>query len=391
MTRAAFALFQSPVGHCGIAWTERGVAALQLPESRDADTRARLQRRFPAAAESEPPPAVAQAVDGIVALLNGRQVDLSGIALDLGRVSAFNQQVYEVTRTIAPGDTLAYGEIARRIGAGATARAVGQALARNPIAILIPCHRVLASDGKLGGFSAAGGKYAKLRLLALEGRERGGGLFDGDGALGFDPLVAVEHLRASDARLAQVIEAAGPLRMQLKRNASVFAALAESIVYQQLNGRAAATIHARVCALFPRPHDGLTAEKILHAPDLKLRAAGLSRSKLLALKDLAAKTADGVLPTLAQVQSMADEEIVERLIEVRGIGRWTAQMFLMFRLGRPDVLPVDDYGVRNGFRIAFGKRKLPEPRQLEKHARRWRPYRSAASWYLWRAADTPGG
>jgi 3-methyladenine DNA glycosylase/8-oxoguanine DNA glycosylase len=246
---------------------------------------------------------------------------------------------------------------------------------------------VVASDGTVGGFSASGGRDTKLRLLALEGRDRAGALFDGDGALGFDPAAAVAHLRAADPRLAAVIDASGPLRLQVKRNASVFVALAESIVYQQLNGRAAATIWGRVCALFPRPHDGLTAEKILGATDARLRGAGLSRAKLLALRDLAQRTASGELPTLAQVHSMPDDEVVERLTVVRGIGRWTAEMFLMFRLGRPDVLPVDDYGVRNGFRIAYRKRELPSRELLLTHAERWRPYRSAASWYLWRAAD----
>jgi len=386
----AFALFDTPIGRCGVAWTDAGIAGLQLPEVRESETRARLQRRFPDAREEQPPATIQQAVDAITALLRGQPSDLSGINLDLARVPPFNRQVYEIARTIPPGGTLTYGEIASKIGEPATARAVGQALARNPIAILIPCHRVLAANGKLGGFSASGGIQTKLRLLALEGRERSGALFEGDGALGFDPDAAIAHLRMTDPALARVIDAAGPLRMQLKRNASVFVSLAESIVYQQLNGRAAATIYARMCALFPRPHEGLTAEKLLRATDAKLRGAGLSQSKLLSLKDLAQRTAQGELPTLAQVQGMADDEIVERLTEVRGIGRWTAEMFLMFRLGRPDVLPADDYGIRNGFRIAFRKRELPTREQLEKRGERWRPYRTVASWYLWRAADLGG-
>jgi 3-methyladenine DNA glycosylase/8-oxoguanine DNA glycosylase len=164
-------------------------------------------------------------------------------------------------------------------------------------------------------------------------------------------------------------------------------ALAEAIVYQQLNGRAAATIFARVRALFPRAHEGPTAEQILRTSDQKLRGAGLSRSKLLSLRDLARRAMDGQIPTLAEVHRMEDEAIIERLTEVRGIGRWTVEMLLIFRLGRPDVLPVDDYGVRKGFALAYRKRKLPAPRALMKHGERWRPYRSVASWYLWRALE----
>src|SRR6266568_838191 len=191
-----------------------------------------------------------------------------------------------------------------------------------------------------------------------------------DGAYSFDPRVAVEHVRASDPVLARVIEAVGPFRLQLKRASSSFAALAEAIVYQQLSGKAAATIFARVRALFPRT--GPTAEQLLGVSDTKLRAAGLSRA---------------TLPTLAAARRMEDEAIVERLTVVRGIGRWTAEMFLIFRLGRPDVLPADDYGVRKGFAIAFKKRGLPAREELERRGERWKPYRTVASWYLWRALE----
>jgi 3-methyladenine DNA glycosylase/8-oxoguanine DNA glycosylase len=273
------------------------------------------------------------------------------------------------------------------------ARAVGQALGRNPFAIVVPCHRVLAAGGRDGGFSANGGIATKLRLLQLERAHAGSGLplFEGDGALGFDPETALRHLRASDPTLARTLDAVGPFAMTLKRTPSVFVALAEAIVYQQLTGKAAATIYARVCALFPRPHEGPTPEAILRASDARLRAAGLSRAKLLALRDLARRARAGEIPTLREVTEMDDDAIVERLTAVRGIGRWTVEMLLMFRLGRPDVLPADDYGVRKGFAAAFRKRTLPSRADLEKHAERWRPYRTVASWYLWRAADRARG
>ncbi len=167
-----------------------------------------------------------------------------------------------------------------------------------------------------------------------------------------------------------------------------FDALAESIAYQQLSGKAAATIFGRVRALYPK-RKWLDPEQLLATPDEILRAAGLSRAKTAALKDLAAKTIDGTVPTGRALIRMSDDEIITRLTAVRGIGRWTVEMLLLFDLGRPDVWPVDDYGVRKGFAKTFGRRKLPTSKQLMKFGEKWRPYRSAAAWYFWRALDTP--
>ena len=389
MTSEGSTLFDTAIGRCGIAWSERGVTAVQLPEANHAATRARLDRRAPAGPEATPPAPVQAACDGIVALTGGAPADLSSIVLDMDRVSPFQRRVYEVARAIAPGATLTYGEIAQRLGDAGAARLVGQALGRNPFAIIVPCHRVLAAGGKLGGFSAGGGVATKLRLLTIEGamHKEGPGLFDGERAFNYDPQAAVEHLRAADKTLARLIDAVGPFGMQIRTTPSIFAALAQAIVYQQLNGRAAATIYARVCALFPRAHDGPRAELILRASDDKLRAAGLSRSKLAALRDLSRRAVAGDLPTLAEARALGDDALIERLTEVRGIGRWTVQMLLMSRLGRPDVLPVDDYGVRMGFGITFMKGEMPARAAVEKRGERWKPYRSVASWYLWRAVD----
>ncbi|HVR60392.1 MAG TPA: DNA-3-methyladenine glycosylase [Polyangia bacterium] len=200
----------------------------------------------------------------------------------------------------------------------------------------------------------------------------------------FDPEVAVAHLRTADPVLARLIDRVGPFAINRDHDGTIFSALLRSIVYQQLSGKAAATILGRVQGLF---RGGVTPEKILRASDDKLRGAGLSRSKVLAVRDLARRTKAGELPTLEQILLMEDEAIVESLTTVRGIGRWTAEMLLIFRLGRPDVLPVDDYGVRKGFALAFRKRALPTREQLAKHGARWKPYRSVASWYLWRALD----
>jgi DNA-3-methyladenine glycosylase II len=167
-----------------------------------------------------------------------------------------------------------------------------------------------------------------------------------------------------------------------------FDALAESIAYQQLTGKAAATIFGRVRALYPK-RKWLDPKQLLATPDEALRAAGLSRAKTAALKDLAAKTIDGTVPSGCALLRMTDDEIITRLTTVRGIGRWTVEMLLLFDLGRPDVWPVDDYGVRKGFAKTFRRRELPTPKQLMKLGEKWRPYRSVAAWYFWRALDVP--
>ncbi len=167
----SFALFDTAIGACGIAWGDRGILALQLAEGPAGKTRARLLRRFPHACEAAPPPAIQRALDAIVALLRGEPSDLSDIALDMERIAPFERRVYEIARSIPPGVTLSYGEIAARLGQP-DAREVGRALGRNPFPLVVPCHRVVAADGKFGGFSAAGGVATKLRLLAIEGTLR---------------------------------------------------------------------------------------------------------------------------------------------------------------------------------------------------------------------------
>jgi 3-methyladenine DNA glycosylase/8-oxoguanine DNA glycosylase len=202
-----------------------------------------------------------------------------------------------------------------------------------------------------------------------------------------DARSALRHLRASDPVLARLIDDVGPLGMQTKETGSVFGALAEAIVYQQLTGKAAGTIYGRVCALFPKSRNGFAPKHILGASDEALRGAGLSRAKVAALRDLAARTESGELPTLAKVRRMEDDAIVEALTQVRGIGRWTVEMLLIFRLGRTDILPVGDYGVRKGYAIAFRKKELPATKDLARYGEKWKPWRSVASWYLWRATD----
>lgn len=200
-----------------------------------------------------------------------------------------------------------------------------------------------------------------------------------------DVRPALRHLRRADARLARVIAAVGPCGLEYTPMQSPFHTLLRSITYQQLSGKAASTILGRVLALFPEAHP--TPEALLELSPVRLRAAGLSRNKALALKDLAAKTLDGTVPPLRALKRLPDEQVIERLTEVRGVGRWTVEMLLIFTLGRPDVLPVTDLGVRKGFQQAYGMKRLPAFSTLERAGRAWAPYRSFAAWYLWRIVD----
>ncbi len=190
--------------------------------------------------------------------------------------------------------------------------------------------------------------------------------------------------------MRRLIREVGPCALSPRAGRSSFESLARAIAYQQLHENAAERILSRFVALspgrrFPRPQDVLDLE------DRAIRGAGFSRAKTAALRDLAAKTLDGTVPTTRMIAKLDDEAVVERLIQVRGIGRWTVEMLLMFTLGRPDILPVGDFGLRNGFRIAYRKRTMPEPRALLRYGERWRPYRTVASWYLWRAVDLAKG
>jgi DNA-3-methyladenine glycosylase II len=217
--------------------------------------------------------------------------------------------------------------------------------------------------------------------------------------LRYDPALACEQLAKADRRLGALIERAGPYAIKIRSSHSPFEALLESILYQQLHGKAAAAILKRLLFTFGDMHP--QPEQLLAAPDERLRAAGVSRNKILALRDLAQKTLDGTVPSLARIRRMPDAEILERLTEVRGVGTWTAEMLLIFRLGRPDVFPITDYGVRKGFLLTFGKRlppgkpvsadMFPPIQEMLSRAERWKPWRSIASWYLWRACDLHAG
>lgn len=205
----------------------------------------------------------------------------------------------------------------------------------------------------------------------------------------FNLQEAVAHLSERDEVLKRLIGELNAFQIDVEDAANPYEVLLESIAYQSISGKAAATIYGRIKALGengrpPRP------EAMLKIPTPKLRKAGLSGAKAAAMKDLARKAVEGVVPTQDEAVTMSDEELVERLVSVRGIGAWTVEMFLIFRLGRPDVLPIHDLGVQKGWSVAYGKKHKPSPKELLKFGERWRPFRTVASWYMWRAFERAG-
>lgn len=203
-----------------------------------------------------------------------------------------------------------------------------------------------------------------------------------------DYRASVRHLKRVDPILARVIERVGACRIQLRGGGTHFQALSRSIVFQQLSGKAAGTIHSRFVALFP--DNGPEPAALLAFTDAQLRSVGLSRQKIGYLRDLAQKVVSGELP-LEAVEQMNDDELIDHLVQVKGIGRWTAQMFLMFRLGRRNVLPELDLGIQNAIRRAYGKRKRPSPKQVRAIGAKWSPHSTVACWYLWRSLENGDG
>ena len=238
---------------------------------------------------------------------------------------------------------------------------------------------------------------APLLTRQQAGRLYTGRMADGRRTPRYDAAEACRALAAADPRLGALIERAGPFTLLLKSQHSPFDTLLEAILSQQLHISAARAILHKLLKLFGDIHP--SPELLLAQPDEALRAAGLSKNKMLALQDLARKTLDGTVPEMAAIRRMSDAEIVTRLTAVRGVGTWTAEMLLIFRLGRPDVLPVSDYGVRKGFALTFARlpktkpfdaTMLADPKVMARRGERWRPWRSVASWYMWRACDLAG-
>ncbi|MGH7585405.1 MAG: methylated-DNA--[protein]-cysteine S-methyltransferase [Gemmatimonadales bacterium] len=383
------AVFESSAGPFALLWNQAGLAGVALaatdgeqsgtPRVPDGSSRARTV-----------PGWVRRTARRVGRHLEGSPQGFSDVALDVSRIPPFHARVLKLVRGLVPGSVVSHAWLASRAKEPGATRGVSRAIAGNPWPVVVPCHRVVASGAHPGGYSGAGGLATKEWLLAAEGvrldRSVAAGGYRTTG-LAFDARAALAVL-GRDPVLRPLMRRGGPFAPDLAPAQSPYEALAEAIVYQQLSGRAAGTIHARVEALggnrFPSP------DRMLALPEAKLRGAGLSRAKTAAMRDLARRALDGTVPGLATLRRLPDDEIVERLTEVRGVGRWTVEMFLLFRLGRGDVWPVDDLGVRKGFARAAGFTAMPTAKELMAEGERWRPYRSVAAWYCWRALDAGG-
>lgn len=374
--------FATVRGECGLAWSAAGVTRFLLPDTPAAQMQRELKTITGRARPSAPPSWISSLATLVQRHCQGKPQDFSAVPLHLPVATPFAQQVYEGARRIPAGQVMTYGELAQAIGRPGAVRAVGSALGKNPVPLLVPCHRIVAASGKPGGFTSPGGLDTKRWLLAGEG-------------VSLDPprvlatraqwQVGVRHLQR-DKRMAALIRRVGPIHFRPQRNENPLAAFIDAIASQQLATKVAATILKRLHAVInvegqPR------AQKILATPDSELRAVGLSGMKVSYLKDLAQHSVDGKLPTLSQVKTMSDEQLVRCFTAVKGVGRWSVEMYLIFDLGRADVLPVDDYGIRKAIAQLHGLEDLPPARTLATYGEAWRPYRSVASLYLWRSLD----
>jgi methylated-DNA-[protein]-cysteine S-methyltransferase len=383
MDKKSLTYFETALGRCGLAWDADGVLGVQLPEATKESTEKKLRSRYPGFEEtSEPDTFIAKLCCSLALHIEGKVQNFTTTQINMLALSPFSKKVYDGTSKIPPGETISYGTLAGRIGMPKGARAVGRALGANPVPLLIPCHRVVAADGALTGFSAAGGVNLKERLLEVE---RMSSEYT-DGFL-YDPARAAAYLRGRDEKLAHFIDKIGLPSMATRKTSTVFIALARTIVGQQLSTKAAATIFERFCKILPRGQSSLTPKNYLALTEPSLRSVGLSRNKIAAIRDLAERILSKRVPSLSALRGLSDAQVIEVLSSVKGIGKWTAEMVLMFRLGRPDVLSVDDLGLRLGHAIMIRKGRETDRKILDNYGERWRPYRSVASWYLWRILD----
>lgn len=378
---AGTVIFDTAIGPCGLGWNDRGIDCVQLPDVDETATAARMTEKVAGRPRFDLgtrrlPSDVRNAARRMQRHFDGKLDDLRDVPIDVSGATPFARKVYAALRRVGPGELVSYGELAKAAGSPGAARAIGRAMATNPVPMIVPCHRVVSSAHRLGGFSAPGGQRTKVRMLFIEGV-----ILDEAQAAG------LAHLRAADPVLAALIERIGPYVPAADRDVPPYDALARSLVGQQLSTKAAATIAARVCAL--SPGDGFpTPAELEGIDDAALRAAGLSRAKASYLRSLADHMQDGSLD-FRRMRTASDDDVIETITQVRGFGRWSAQMFLQFYLGRLDVLPTDDLGFRRGMMLAYGLRAMPDEKRCEKIAACWSPYRSIGTWYMWQILELP--
>jgi O-6-methylguanine DNA methyltransferase len=379
----SWTIFPTALGHCGISWQPDGVITFLLPEP----TSSRIQQELQSTtavqfAAAKLPVWIRALIQQVKRHMKGQLQDFSAVPVVVQNATPFTQTVYAEAQKIPAGSVISYAQLAERLGKPGAMRAVGTALGKNPVPLIIPCHRIIAASGKLGGFSSNGGVETKKILLACEGVSLEKPRVLAGAAQWRD---AVQHLQR-DKSMKQLISRVGPIPFKPKQNEDPLEAFIDAIVSQQLSTKVAATILKRVHAL-ANLKGKPSAKKILALPDGDLRAAGLSGMKVSYLKDLAQHSVDRKLPTLAEVKKLSNEQLVQRFTAVKGIGRWSVEMYLIFDLGRADVFPVDDYGIRKSIAQLHGLTELPPAKQMMQYGEQWKPYRSVASLYLWRSLD----
>lgn len=382
-------IFSADDGFAAILWNPDGhLTGIILPEKSRRKLEKAIAQKFPGASAGNPDLPAAELCRNIADYFAGKPFQCPALKIDFGNASPFSVEVYNELMRVQAGTTLSYKELGARIGKPEAARAVGRAVACNPLPLLVPCHRVIAQNGSIGGFSSNSGTTQKEKMLAIEGVQFNHGRICKPPAHSDEQVrKGIKHLSKVDPQLGNWIRRLPKFQLQSDNFSSPFQALLEAIVYQQLTGKAAATIFSRLLALFGAEKT-VNPLDIVRAKDPELRKVGLSGQKILAVRDLAEKTLAGELPDLQKLQTMDDEKIISTLTKIRGIGRWTAEMLLIFKLGRIDVLAADDYGLKKGLAILRAKQNLPSSKELKDEGSIWQPFRTIACWYLWRIAES---
>lgn len=405
-------MIETSAGPIGIGWTPRGLGRVVLSDL-SADDEGVTSKRAIATARADRGAGIVEALDragfpvrseptGLGAAwgerlarhVAGEEIAYDDLHLDLDGLGDFPRRVYATAQRIPRGATWTYTQLGAAMGTStgaAASRAVGTALGKNPVPIVVPCHRIVSAEstGGLGGYTAPGGLSTKATLLIAEG-----GALDDEAH-----SIARRHLARVDKALAPFVRKA-PCTLPIRPKGALFRTLVRAIAGQQLSTKAAATIFGRLEALLldervaavtttgavATPWPVTVAATLARTPIAALRGVGLSEAKALSVIDLAQRVASGALDLDALVRA-PDRVIVERLTEVRGIGRWTVQMLLIFELGRPDVLPTADLGIRNGVQKVYAMKRAPTIDEVIARAEPWRPFRSVGSFYLWRSLD----
>lgn len=376
-------IFDSSFGECAIVWSQNRVFSFYLPEDSVSTLKSKISQAEISRKSSFPPIWVDKLIIKIQKHLVGKLQDFSNVPLVLDCFSDFSQNVYRATRNIPAGSVITYKDICNQLGRPGASRAVGTALGKNPIPLIVPCHRVVSSSGGLGGFSAGGGLQTKISLLKLEGVSLEKPIVLGGPANWEKALI---HLKKRDRAFGNLLKTSRPLKFKARLEKDPLFSLVSAITSQQLSTRAAATILKRVLSLISV--NGVPkAKKILTTNSESLREAGLSYMKVSYLKDLALRYLEGELPTFDELKGMSNESIVDKLTKIKGIGRWTVEMYLIFNLGRANVFPVLDLGIRKAISINYLNGRMPYDEEMAEFNEMWAPYQSIASLYLWNSLN----